>query len=499
MPDKRIEFFARRLRAVNEISALLDRDDPAGHDFNRICGVFVRMIGYTACWIALVDDEGSVRETFEYRANGDSTGIDPVEAHEFVKSAMLNSRDYLINMDPLLKRSSDKNTPSSTKLNSITIKLQHHNMIFGVITVLLEGDYKTVKEERLILSELIKTISFFLYDIDYRKRIRDLFLTIFENTGNATTLIDESTMITYVNSQFEKLSGFSKQDIEGKMSFTRFVHPDDIDMMLRYHRIRRIDPVTAPRNYEFTFINRDRSEKKIYMTIDMVPHTKFSIGSYMDVTEQKRLESEILKISEIERLRIGSDLHDGLGPHLVGVRFMLKALKNSVSSGKLPPVSQINEIEETLGSAVDHVRTMIKGLKPVDIEPDGLSFALEELALRVSSIFGVSCIFTRDADLLMDNNITATHLFYIAREAVNNSVKHGHVKNIAVELKRDASLVVLRVSDDGAGFPKMLDTGRGMGINIMKYRASIINADIEMSNNPSGGALVLCRLRKRNA
>lgn len=72
------------------------------------------------------------------------------------------------------------------------------------------------------------------------------YRTIFENTGTATILIEEDTTIVMVNSEFEKLSGFGKNEIEGISSWQKFIAEDDLARMTEYHHTRRKDSSLAP-------------------------------------------------------------------------------------------------------------------------------------------------------------------------------------------------------------------------------------------------------------
>ena len=318
---------------------------------------------------------------------------------------------------------------------------------------------------------------------------------MFETTGTGTALFEEDTTISYVNQEFELLSGYPKKEIEGKMKWTRFIHDDDISRMLEYHRKRRIDPKSAPRNYEFRFVDRYEKIKNIYMTIDMVPGTKVSIASFLNVTEKKQLESEVLKIGELERQQIGSDLHDGLSPHLVGVKFMLKVLKQKISGDQPIDKTEIDEIDNLISEALNQTRTLIKGLKPVDIQPDGLIYAIEELLEKSKNIYHIECKLSVDENILIDSNIVATHLYYIIQEALNNAIKHGKPSKIDVSVTKDEDILIVEITDNGTGLPKLLDTTKGFGLNIMKYRASIINGSIDYKNQSKGGVTVTCTLR----
>ncbi len=119
------------------------------------------------------------------------------------------------------------------------------------------------------------------------------YRTIFENTGTATVIIEEDTTISLANAEFEKLSGYSKEEIEGKKTWADFVIKDDIERMKEYHRLRRINPDSAPKNYEFRFIDRAGNIKGIFLTAAMIPGTKKSVASLLDITDRKKTEEQI--------------------------------------------------------------------------------------------------------------------------------------------------------------------------------------------------------------
>jgi len=116
------------------------------------------------------------------------------------------------------------------------------------------------------------------------------YRTTFQSTGTATVIIEEDTTLSMVNSQFERLSGYSKEEIEGKKSWTEFVVKDDLERMKEYHRLRRIAEDSAPGSYEFRFIDRWGTVKDIFLTIAVIPGTKKSVASLLNITERKRAE-----------------------------------------------------------------------------------------------------------------------------------------------------------------------------------------------------------------
>ena len=130
------------------------------------------------------------------------------------------------------------------------------------------------------------------------RKIGERYRTIFENTGNASILIGEDTTILLANSNFEKLSGYSRHEMEGKMSWTVFIADEDLEMMKHYHAQRRIDPDSAPSSYEFWFKNRFGELKDIFLTLAMIPGTNESVASCMDITERKRAEEAMCESEE---------------------------------------------------------------------------------------------------------------------------------------------------------------------------------------------------------
>lgn len=121
------------------------------------------------------------------------------------------------------------------------------------------------------------------------------YRTIFENTGNATVMIDEHKIITLANEEFTKLSGYSKKEIEGKLKWTEFVHEDDLGFMQEQHNLRREDGSKALNSYEFHFLDRKGKIHNIHLIIGIVPGTKRSIASLIDITERIIVEQKLKK------------------------------------------------------------------------------------------------------------------------------------------------------------------------------------------------------------
>jgi len=130
------------------------------------------------------------------------------------------------------------------------------------------------------------------------------YRTIFENTGCATIIGEEDTTIALANTEYEKLTGYVKEELVGRKSWLEFIVEEDLEKMRTYHRLRIMDPHAAPRNYEVRFISREGQIRDIFMTVAIIPGTKKSVLSFMDITERKQAEREVHKLNEELEKRI---------------------------------------------------------------------------------------------------------------------------------------------------------------------------------------------------
>jgi|GEM_PF-1678917 len=503
-----IEKLNAKLQAIRNLNLLIFREKKNKWEAIDICRSLADGNAYLSCWMASTDGSGLIKE-FAHTGNSqflpDSEGRkNDSTLSDFIKNAVKRA-DIMINEAPLPSAKNHEN--EIDRPGTMTTRIEYNNHVYGVLSVSVHRGEEMQPEQQLLFTEVANDIALEYYNIEMEANQNEtlerlhqsekFYRTIFETTGNATILIDEDTTINYANIEFEKLSAYGREEIEGKMSWQDFIAKEDLEMMREYHRIRRINSDAAPRNYEFHFIDRYNNIKDIYGTFDIIPDTKKSIASFMDITEQKMLESHIIRISEQERQKIGNDLHDGLGPHLVGVKFMMNLLEKKLKEKHLiDEAKDVEEINALITQGINHTRRLVKGLCPVDIDTDGLIVALEDLTSNIEKVFSIKCTFEHDDSLHITENITTTHLYLIAQEAVNNAIKHSRADKIDVAIFEKDGFITLQIRDNGIGIEKLLDRKKGMGINIMKYRARVINAALDIRPNMDRGTSVSCLMKK---
>jgi signal transduction histidine kinase len=207
---------------------------------------------------------------------------------------------------------------------------------------------------------------------------------------------------------------------------------------------------------------------------------------------RKRLEEQILEISGREQRRIGQDLHDGLGQHLTGIELMTLCLEQALKSKSRPEAEQAAKISKHVREAIQQTKALARGLSPVELDRHGLMAALQELASSTCDLCRIDCSFECPQQVHVEDNVLATQLYRIAQEAVNNAVKHGRARKIIIRLMpAPRNTATLLVRDDGAGFDQNLGNA-GMGLGIMRYRASVIAASLELCSSPGKGTEVRC-------
>jgi len=123
----------------------------------------------------------------------------------------------------------------------------------------------------------------------------DKYRTLFETAGMPLCMLDDKGVIALANNYFEKVLGYSKQAIEGKMPFAQLVHPDEVDRLQSYFNLRVISPNGTPEEYKTRIINKRGDTRHAIFNVRMIPDTGNRIVSALDITEIVNAEHELKK------------------------------------------------------------------------------------------------------------------------------------------------------------------------------------------------------------
>lgn len=192
-----------------------------------------------------------------------------------------------------------------------------------------------------------------------------------------------------------------------------------------------------------------------------------------------------------ERNRLARELHDSVTQSLYSVTLYAEAAARQVEAGNQAEViDHLRALRDTSRDALREMRLLIYELRPPEIERIGLAAALRGRLQAVETRGGVHAELQQEGD----ENLPVSaqqELYHIAREALNNSLKHALAANIIVRLTYKPGGAVLEVQDDGAGFDSVagMEAG-GMGLHTMRERAQRIGAQLDVQTGPGEGTLV---------
>jgi PAS domain S-box-containing protein len=341
-----------------------------------------------------------------------------------------------------------------------------------------------------------------------QERLQDSELgyrTIFETTGNTTLIIEADTTISLVNTEFEKLSGYTKAETEGKMSWRDFVAEEDLAMMETYHQLRRTDPSAAPRHYECRTTNKAGQTRDVFATVAMLPGTSQSVVSLMDITERKKAQlalqtsevqlrnfsSRLQSAQEEERKRIARDLHDSIGQSLIVIKLNVEKAIKSLPAGACNEKVMAGPLKSLLPliqSCVEETRRICSGLRPHMLDDIGLIATIGWLCRNFHVSFPKIRI---RQNIDVDENRIPEHLkiviFRILQEALNNSTKYSRATRVDISLTEKGDRLALDINDNGAGFD--LDAvlrgnkgDSGLGIAGMRERTELSGGQFKIES-----------------
>lgn len=330
--------------------------------------------------------------------------------------------------------------------------------------------------------------------LDLEAKLKERYQELFESANDIVYTHDLSGRITTINAAGERLLGRDRSTLQ-QQCLVDFMAEDQRAAGAQW--LTDIIDGTAPTMVEWDFVNAAGERVRLEISTRLIEHEGRHIeveGVARDVTERHRLEQEILEVSTREQRRIGHDLHDGVCQQLAGIAFLSDILADKLEEGGRREAGEAHKITELVNAANRQTRAVARGLFPVRLEENGLASALEELAESAGLFYKTRCEFRCDAPVPTRDHTVAHHLYFIAQEAILNAVKHGKPNLIDVSLAAERDQVcVLAIRDNGLGLTASPTPSRGMGIRIMKYRARIIGAELQVRNRAGGGTEVVCR------
>lgn len=385
-------------------------------------------------------------------------------------------------------------------LSSLAVVIPGREYAYGVLSVDSIAARSFTDEEVHFLESIGNVFATAVSRILFEQELRDTtgrLRGIVETAVDGIITIDERGIVETMNPAAERIFGYNAGEVIGKNVSMLMPEPyrSEHDSYLdRYRRTgeRRIIGIGR----EVRGRRKDGTEFPMDLAVSAtnLAGRRIFTGLVRDISTRKKLEQEILEISDREQRRIGSDLHDDLCQRLAGVRFSVDVLKKMVSQKSPEITRRVEKVAADVSDAIDRTRMLARGMAPVAPERNGLASAVQELAQNISALFKVKCVVRSKGTVEVKDPIAATHLYRITQEAINNALRHARPTQIVISLAKAANKKTLTIEDNGVGFAaqEAQRTAEGMGLRSIAYRAGMIDADVQVQSAPGSGTKIIC-------
>ena len=322
--------------------------------------------------------------------------------------------------------------------------------------------------------------------------LKQRYENLFENANDMVFTVDLTGQITSINQTGEQLLQRPRDQIIGR-PLADFMAAESRAVAGQWLE-QVMEDADGPAT-EWDFLNAAGQRLKLEISSRLIGRDKAAIeieGIARDITERRRLERELLEISNREQRRIGHDLHDGVCQQLAAIAYLVDILGDHLQAKNQPEHAEAERIGTLINEANTQARNVARGLFPARLDESGLQLALEEFAAGAASRFRIRCSFVCTVPPAKLDGGMDLHLYYIVQEALLNAVNHGKSTEVIITLAAEADRWKLTVQDNGTGFQTAVKGRSGLGIRIMKYRAKVIGATLNLHSELQRGTRIEC-------
>ena len=360
-------------------------------------------------------------------------------------------------------------------------------------------------------------------EIEQRKLIemeltisRQKFSHLVELMNEGMVIQDLNKKITYANKHLLKMLGLPRAEVVGH-HFGDFVDADYLDTWAT-GKLKNVKSAES----SYVFKMHGRGNKGLW--VKGAPQLLFDadkncIGSYAVITdindqieiEQKLLRTEgklrslakqVLYAQELERKRIASELHDGIGQTLSAIKFYVEnSISNLSDATAISAIAEFEKVVPKLQGAVEEVRRISMALRPSLLDDIGVLATLHWFC-RESNTGTPNINFSFNNNNVLEEDISPnlkTEIFRIVQEAANNASKYSQANNVQITTVDDGKLLRLEVLDDGIGFDYAVIASKqgyaeskGMGLVSMRERVENSNGHFTVNSVPTKGTTIIC-------
>jgi len=352
-------------------------------------------------------------------------------------------------------------------------------------TACFSRDITTRKKADAALSAVLKELS------DYKIALDE---------SSVVSITDHKGIITYVNSNFCKISKYSSGELLGKnhrivnssfhdKAFIKKLWTTILAGKIWRNEVRNkakdgeiywVDATIVPflndkgKPIQYVAINKDITEKKL-IEQELINQK---------VQEQKRVTRAMIIAQEKERNHLSGELHDNINQILAGTKLYLGMIGQDKPEFKeliKYPVELIDNSIEEIRSLCHRLTTPLKDIALDQIVRD----LLDTFSQNANIVTG----FNYSLPSLVLNDDLKLNIYRIIQEQINNIVKHALAKNVNISIIEDNKILDITIKDDGVGFDTSIKR-KGIGISNIMHRIESYNGTIEIISSPGNGCAI---------
>ena len=375
-----------------------------------------------------------------------------------------------------------------------------------------EGNIKWLEINSVLITWMGRpaTLAFFS-NITERKKAEEklrLIESAIRQAGDAVVITmanpgRSSSRIVYVNPAFTKMTGYSAEEVTGKLSLLQGPLTDST-------QLKKLEAGTSQNKVFFletVATRKDGTQFNMEWQITPLRDERGKVTHFVsvqrDITERKKTEeqfhayqeqlrllaSELLLAEERERRRIAMDLHDNIGQMLALTRIKLGVLRNALSGNVHEDA--VGGIIELIDQSISYTKSLSFELSPPLLYDIGIEATIEWLAEQMQKQHYILFYCDNDGSPKPLKRDVSILLFQTVRELFMNIVKHSQAHQVNVVISRVADDIKIVVEDDGIGFDaSQIDTDLTFGFFSIRERLKYLGGALAIDTGPGRGTRV---------
>lgn len=339
----------------------------------------------------------------------------------------------------------------------------------------------------------------FAHDLSELKTVEEQLRSFAESAPDAMIVVNAKEEIILANQQAERVFGYTREEMLGRDH--QMLIPAALHERHAVHHSEYLGNPTARlmgTGLELHGVRKDGTEFPAEISLSPIRTREGLVVSSIirDVTERKRLElarrhEAILK----ERNRLARDVHDNLAQGLTSIVLQLEGCEQVLTQNPRQAQKHIERARSVARSSLEEARRSLVAMHAQILHETSLPDAIEQIIsdLRQESSARIE-LSVRGIPYALPI-ATQEHLLRVTQEALRNAIRHAKANAVRVEIAYDRDAVGIRIEDNGQGFSvRKVRGGLGLGLTIMRERASEIGANFDLRSQPGKGTRVAVRM-----